>query len=56
MASKSDLEKAIAELNSDGKGLRILAKKVNGKSARAVGFYDVANHLALRIVKDVSYD
>jgi len=53
-ATRSDLERRISELQSGGKGIRILAKKLHGLTVRAVGFYDVANHLALRIVREVA--
>jgi hypothetical protein len=53
-ATKSELERHISDLKSGGKGIRILAKNVNGKTVRAVGFYDAAHHLALRIVRQVA--
>jgi len=52
--TKSDIERRISDLRSRGKGIRILAKNVGGKSVRAVGFYDVAHHLALRIVREIA--
>ena len=49
--------KAVIERFLSDMGMRMLVKKIgkgkNVQALRAVGFYDVAHHLALKIVREV---